>query len=182
MRHLGQKIEVLEAMAGAHAPLEPQRPSQQQEPEADYTWKIPNVTRKLAQAKSNNDFGKIESEPFFTSHGYKMKLGARLNQAPCGYAGYMCIFMVLMKGDRDAALPWPFTKRSTFILVDQQDDLIQRKNIEEAIVPKGEEQFRRPRQCENGGFGFGQFVKHSTLRTRQYIRDRTVYIKILVDP
>jgi hypothetical protein len=47
VRQLGQKIEVLEAMVGAHAPLEPQRPLQQQEPEADYT--LPEEDFKLYQ-------------------------------------------------------------------------------------------------------------------------------------
>jgi hypothetical protein len=180
---LGQKIEVLQTIGAAHAPLAtqfPQRP--QQEPEPDYTWKIANFTRKLAQAKSDNDDGIIQSEPFFSRHGYKMKLQVQLNEAPRGYAGYMGVYLVLMKSDRDGTLPWPFTKRFTFVLVDQQDDLGQRQNIEEALTPSGQENFKRPTQRENVGRGRPQFVKHSTLRTRQYIRDHAVYIKILVDP
>ena len=183
MKLLGQKIEVLQAIGAAHAPLAtqfPQRP--QQEPEPDFTWKIVNFTRKLAQANSNNDDGRIESEHFFTSHGYKMKLLVNFNEAPRGHAGYMGVYLVLMKSDRDGTLPWPFTKRFTFVLVDQQDDLSQRQNIGKAITPGGEEEFKRPRQRENRGGGRLQFVKHSTLRARQYIRDHVVYIKILVDP
>ena len=60
MKLLGQKIEVLQTIGAAHAPLAtqfPQRP--QQEPEPDYTWKIANFTRKLAQVKSDNDDGII---------------------------------------------------------------------------------------------------------------------------
>jgi hypothetical protein len=163
--------------------LEPQRPLSRQEPEADYTWKIPNFTGKLAQAKSNHAYGIIESEPFFTSHGYKMKLLLYFNQAPCGYSGYMGIYLVLMKSDRDVALPWPFKKRFTFVLVDQQDDLNQRQNIRKPFSPRGaEQQCTRPEQRENVGMGDKQLVRHSTLCTRQYIRDDTVYIKILVDP
>jgi hypothetical protein len=182
---LGQKIDLLQAIGTAHAPLAtqfPQRPLRQQEPEPDYTLKIANITRKLAQAKSDNDFGEIESEPFFTSHGYKMKLSVNLSEAPSGYAGYMGVYLILMKSDRDGTLPWPFNKRYTFVLVDQQDDLSQRQNIEAALTTTGEEAFKRPRQRENVGRGIPQFVKHSTLRTRQYIRDHAAYIKILVDP
>jgi hypothetical protein len=185
VKHLGQKIDLLQAIGAAHAPLAtqfPQRPLHQQEPESDYTLKIANFTRKLAQAKSDNDRGMIESEPFFTSHGYKMKLVVNYNEAPVGYAGYMGVYLILMKGDRDGTLPWPFTKRFTFVLVDQQDDLGQRQNIEVAFTPNGQEHFKRPRQRENKGMGISQFVKHSTLRTGQYIRDHAVYIKILVDP
>ena len=182
MRLLGQKIEVLQTIVGAHAPQAPQRPLPEQEPEADCTWKIVNFTRKLAQAKSDNDYGYIESEPFFTSNGYKMKLSANLNEALRGYEGYMGVYIVLMKGDRDRTLAWPFTKRLAFVLVDQQDDLSQRQNIEVGLVPERREEFKRPRQRENKGYGYQDFVKHSTLRTRQYIRDDAVYIKILVDP
>ena len=175
-------MEALRPIGAAHAPLEtqfPQQPLPEQEPEADYTLKIANFTRKLAQAKSDNDYGRIESEPFFSSHGYKMKLVVDLNEAPGGCAGYMGVYLVLMKSDRDGTLAWPFTKCCTFVLVDQQDELSERENIKFAMVPHGEEAFRRPRKRENIGRGKHQFVKHSTLRTRQYIRNHTVYIKIL---
>ena len=177
MRLLGQKIEVLQAIGGAHAlpaTHAPQRP--QQESEADYTLKIANFTRKLAQAKSENDFGEIKSEPFFSSHGYKMKLEVNLNEAPRGYAGYMGLYIVLMKSERDGTLAWPFTKRFTFVLVDQQDDLSQRQNIKAVLCPRGEEWFERPRQGENNGGGqLYVFVSISC-------RDHTVYIKIVIDP
>ena len=148
MKLLGQKVDLLQAIGAAHVPLAtqfPQRLLHQQEPEPDYTWKIANFTRKLAQAKSDNDDGRIESEPFFSRHGYKMKLLVLFNEAPTGYAGYMGVYLILMKGDRDGALPWPFTKRFTFDLVDQQDDLGQRQNIWAVLTPRGEEEFKRPR-------------------------------------
>ena len=152
------------------------------EPEPDYTWKIANFTRKLAQAKSGNNCGDIESEPFFSSHGYKMKVAANLNEGPNGKAGYMGIYLHLMKSDRDGTLPWPFSKRFILVLVDQQDDLDQRQNITYTGVPGGQKMFRRPRQRENQGFGNPEFVKHSTLHSRQYIRDHAVYIKTIIDP
>jgi hypothetical protein len=183
---LGQKIDLLKAIGAAHAPLATQFPQQpfihQQLPEPDYTLKIANFTRKLAQAKSDNDHGIIQSEPFFSRHGYKMKLQVQLNEAPRGYAGYMGAYLILMKSDRDGALRWPFTKRCTFILVDQQDDLSQRQNIKLAIVTEGDNTFQRPREHKNTSGGNRQFVKHSTLRTRQYITDDAVYIKVVVDP
>ena len=141
-------MEALQPIGAAHAPLEtqfPQRSLPEQEPEADYTLKIANFTRKLAQAKSDNDYGGIESEPFFSCHGYKMKLVVHLNEAPCGYAGYMGVYIKLIKSDRDGTLAWPFTKRFTFVLVDQQDDLSQRENIQVTIGPEGEKIYQRPR-------------------------------------
>jgi hypothetical protein len=185
VRLLGQKIEVLQlAMGAVHVPQAVlQQPLPRQEPEPDYMWKIANFTRKLAQAISDNEYGDIKSEPFFSSHGYKMKVSVDLNEGPKGDTGYMGIYIHLMKSDRDGALPWPFTKRYTFVLVDQQDDLSQRQNITHSAFPNGEIAFKRSRQRgENEGKGKCRFVKHSTLRTRQYIRDHAVYIKVILDP
>ena len=167
-------------LATVHAPHVVQVPSLG--PEPAYTWKIANFTRKLARAISDNDNGDNESEPFFSSHGYKMKVAVHLNEGPNGKSGYMGIYLILVKGDRDGTLPWPFTKKTTFYLIDQQDDFVQRQNVEYTLVPYRQEEFQRPRQRENGGFGVERFIKHSTLRTRQYIRDHAVFIKIVVDP
>ena len=179
MKVLRQEI-VMSRTVGAAQVVQPSW--QSQEPEPTYTWEIANFTRKLARAKSENDVGVLESEPFFSSHGYKMKLSVNLNEGPCGYAGYMGVYLILMKSDRDFALSWPFAKRYTLVLVDQQDDSSQRQNISDTIVPNGEEQFERPRHRQNEGYGGTRFVKHSTLRTCQYIIDHAVYIKILIDP
>ena len=180
MRRLEENIEVLQAIVAVHASQVPQRPLPQPEPEADFTWKIVNFTRKLAQAKSDNHTCTVQSEPFFCSHGYKVRL--EINLRPMGYAEYVGVYLGLVKSDRDGTLPWPFTKCVTFILVDQQDDLRQRQNIEKTLIPNVEEVFKRPRQRENAAMGFSDFVKHSTLRTRKYITDHAVYIKVLVDP
>ena len=111
-----------------------------------------------------------------------MKLRIHLNQAPCGYPGYMGAYVALMKSDRDENLPWPFTKHVMFVAVDQQDDPGQGQNIAEVLVPGGENNFNKPTQRENTSRGYLTFVEHSTLRTRQYIRDDTVLIKVMVDP
>jgi hypothetical protein len=58
----------------------------------------------------------------------------------------------------------------------------EKSNIEAVFTPNGQEEFKRPRQRENRGRGNPRFVKHSTLRTRQYVRDHAVFVKILVDP
>ena len=111
-----------------------------------------------------------------------MNVSANLNEGANGNTGYMGMYITLMKSDRDGSLPWPYTKHITFVVVDQQDDLRQRQNIRETLVPEGEREFKRPRQRENESLGYGRFVKHSTLRTRQYIRDYAAYIKVFVEP
>jgi hypothetical protein len=48
--------------------------------------KVANFTRKLAQAISDNVYGKIGIS------------------AVMGYAGYMGVYLILMNGDRDVAI------------------------------------------------------------------------------
>jgi hypothetical protein len=128
VKALRQEIVMARTTVGAaHAP----HPYHYQEPEATYTLKITNFTRKLAQAKSDKSSGCIDSEPFFSRSGYKMRMEINLNEGPSGYTWYMGVYLCLMKGNRDATLPWPFTKSYTFTLIDQQDDVNQRENIEE---------------------------------------------------
>lgn len=147
-----------------------------------YTLKITNFTSKLARAISEKSCGDIESQPFFSSRGYKMKLWVRLNEGTSRKTGYMGAYLCLLKSDRDGSLPWPFTKRFTFVLIDQQDDPHQRKNIERSIVPNGEESFERPGRRDSVGGGKTDFVDHFILGTRQYIRDHAVYIQVVIDP
>ena len=92
---------MLQVVGAAQTPTAVQQFVSRHASVADHTWKIPNFTRKLAQAKSNSSLGGLESEPFFSSHGYKMKLEINLNEAPRGCAGYMGIYLCLMKSDHD---------------------------------------------------------------------------------
>ena len=98
-----------------------------------------------------------------------MKLAINLNEAHCGFAGCLGVYLILMQSDQDGGLFWPFPKRFTFVLFDQQDDPSQRQNISYTAFPCGELEFQRPRQRENVGWGETQFVKHSILRARQYV-------------
>ncbi|XP_028393168.1 TNF receptor-associated factor 4-like [Dendronephthya gigantea] len=182
LKALREEFLVSQSAQAAHAPQKVQKPLTPPEPEPAYTWKIANFTRKLLIARSDNQLGSLESEPFFSIHGYKMRLEVNLNEGPRNYVGFLGVYMGLLMSDRDGILPWPFTKRCSFVLVDQQDDVGKRQNIQKSFVPEGENNFKRPRQRANTGRGFPDFVLHTTLHTRQYIRDHAVYIKIIVDP
>ena len=149
-------------------------------PTVTIALKIPNFTRKLNQAKSSNGYGEIDSEPFYTSHGYRLKISVRLNEGPCGYTGYMGVYLHLMRGDHDDSLEWPFNKTVKFIVVDQQDNGLQVDNYETTFFPQGQEEYHRPVSV-NEGRGFSRFMLHSTLRTRQYIKSHTVYIAVAIE-
>ena len=180
MRSLTQGI--LTSRTGAtHASQGVQQPPPPQQVEPAYTYKIANFTRKLAQANSNHDWGTFESETFFSRQGYEMRLSSHLNEGPNGKSGYMGIYLILMESHQDETLPWPFTKKFKVIFVDQRDDCAPRLNVERTVRQKGKNVFQSPRRCESAVMGISCFIKHSTLRTRQYIRDHAVFIKSIVD-
>ena len=97
------------------------------------------------------------------------------------YKGHMGVFICVMKSEHDAILSWPFKKKYTFTLIDQQDNEEERKNIVRTMTPTGQEAYERPKDEENDGYGFLNFVSHATLLTRKYIKDDTVYITLSIE-
>ena len=142
---------------------------------------IPNFARKLNEAKSSNKYGRIDGEPFYTSHGYRIKIVVCLNQGPSGYTGYMGAYLHLVPGDHDDSLKWPFNKKVTFIVVDQQNNGVKVNNWEKILIPSGEKEFNRPVVESNTGYGLPNLILHSTLRTRQYIKNHAVYIAVDIE-
>ena len=90
----------------------------------------------------------------------------------------MSLFIVIMRGDNDALLSWPFRQRITFKLLDQ--DRI--ADVSETFRPDpNSSSFQRPRSDMNIASGCPMFCSHSSLRSRGYIRDDTIFIKVIVD-
>ena len=93
----------------------------------------------------------------------------------------MGVDLSLMKGDHDDNLEWPFNKKVKVIVVDQQDNGQQVSNYEMTLIPEGQETFNRPGAESSKTYCFPQFMLHSTLRTRQYIKSHTVYIAVAIE-
>ena len=83
-----------------------------------------------------------------------------------------------MKGEFDAILTWPFHKKVTFTLIDQQENANDRENIVESFIsdPK-RRNFERPVKEENFGWGLAKFVSHEELQERRYIVDDAIFIQ-----
>ena len=113
-----------------------------------------------------------------------MKVSVDLDNGPCGYTGHMSVHFVLTPGDYDDSLEWPFSKKVTFVIVDQQDSGFQVNNLVKTLTPDAAEEYNRP-----AGFGntrgrvYVQLMRHSTLRTRQYayVKNDTVYIAVATE-
>ena len=143
---------------------------------------ITDFDRKLSEAKEEDMPGTIYGDPFYTSpYGYKLKMQVQINDTREEWKDHLGVYIQVMKSDHDAILSWPFKKKYTFTLIDQQDNEEERKNIVETMTPLGHRSFERPIEKENVGYGFTDFVSHATLQTRKYIKDDTVFITVSIE-
>ena len=137
---------------------------------------ITDFNRKLSE--ENYLFG----DPFYTSpHGYKLKMRVILNDPREEYKDNLGVYIYVVKSEHDGILSWPFNKKYTFTLIDQQDNEEERENIVHSKTPEGEDSFKRPIEKENSGYDCARFVSHATLLTRKYIKDDTVFITVSID-
>ena len=142
-----------------------------------FTWRIDGFSEVLRKAKSGQETF-IESSPFYRS-GYKFKIGIYPNGFDSGKNTHLTVYLVIMKGEYDATLTWPFDKKFTFTLIDQQENEHDRENIVESTTsdPKVSNSFGRPVKEENVGRGFTEFVSHAKLQKRRYIVDDTIFVQ-----
>ena len=124
----------------------------------------------------------ISSAPFY-DYGYKFKLQLNPNGQETGENTHLSIFFIIMKSDYDATLPWPFHKKVTFTLIDQQQQENDKMNIVKSLIADPElKNFARPEAVSNVGRGFHKFVSHTDLRTRRYVVDDAIFIQVKIDP
>ena len=102
-----------------------------------FIWKIERFSEVLRQAKAGEK-KKIESIPFYTGRtercGYKLRVWMFPNGDRVSGNAHLCVCIVLMKGEYDTILPWPFKKRVTFTLIDQQGNPVERENVAKYFV------------------------------------------------
>ena len=147
-----------------------------------FTWRIPNFDECLQAAKEGRN-ERLDSEPFYTSpHKYKAKLCLNPNGLGAAKNTHTSVFFVIMKGEFDAILPWPFLSEITFTLIDQQEDTTQRENIVLSLKPDPTlMSFAKPVGDENSEWGYPTFVSHEKLQTRRYIVDNTIFLQVKVE-
>lgn len=143
-----------------------------------FIWKITGFEYIFSQAKLGYQT-KIRIDPFYI-FGYKLKLLFYPIGDGHGSGTHISIFIVLMKGENDAKLPWPFDRGGSFTLIDQQENLKNRENIAMSFKanPEMKECFGRPMIDNDKGCGFPTFVSHDKLRERRYIVDDTIFIQV----
>lgn len=143
-----------------------------------FLWRIPDIARRKRDGIEER-VTSIYSPPFYTGrNGYKMCVRAYLNGDGMGYKTHLSLFFVLMKGEFDPLLKWPFDYKVSLILVDQNH----RKHIVQTFKPTAESNsFQRPVTDMNVASGCPQFAKLTALEDANYVKDDVIFIKCIVD-
>ena len=146
--------------------------------DGSFMWRIPDLKRRRRDAIDGR-ISSLYSPPFYTAkNGYKMCIRVYLNGDGMGHKTHLSLFFVLMKGEFDALLKWPFDNKVSLILVDQNH----RKHIVQTFKPTPESSsFQRPISDMNVASGCPQFCKLACLDDESYTRDDVLFIKCIVD-
>lgn len=141
-------------------------------------WKIPQFSQRMTDAKTGK-YTSIFSLPFYSSrYGYKMCLRLYIMGDGIGKQSHMSLFFVIMRGEFDNILPWPFTQRVTFRLINQGNG----RDIVDTFQPDPmSSSFKKPKSDMNIASGCPRFISHDNLKSGGYIVEDTIFIKCVVD-
>ena len=141
-------------------------------------WKIPQFSQRRADAQSGK-YTSIFSLPFYSGrYGYKMCLRLYIMGDGIGKGTHLSLFFVVMRGEFDNILQWPFTHKVTFKLINQAGG----RDIVDTFQPDPmSSSFRKPKSNMNIASGCPRFVSHTKLERGGFIVDDTVFIKCMID-
>ncbi len=141
-------------------------------------WKIPQFSQRMSDAHSGK-YTSIFSLPFYTSrYGFKMCLRLYILGDGIGKNNYMSLFFVIMRGEFDNILQWPFTHKVTFRLINQNGN----RDVIDTFQPEPtSSSFRKPKSDMNIASGCPRFISHNDLKSKGFVADDTIFIKCEVD-
>ncbi|XP_061436017.1 TNF receptor-associated factor 2-like isoform X1 [Lethenteron reissneri] len=149
--------------------------------DGSFVWRVGDVGRRRSDAASGRQLA-VYSPAFFTSrYGYKMCLRLYPSGDGAGKDSHLSLFFVLMRGDHDATLRWPFRQKVTLMLLDQSS---RRDHVVDAFRPDATtSSFQRPTGDLNVASGCPLFCPLARLVSSEqtYVRDDTLFIKCVVD-
>ena len=144
------------------------------------TWRIDNVSEKMADAQSERQTS-IYSPIFYSSAtGYKMRVRLFLFGDGSARRSHISLFFLLMKGEYDSILKWPFHYKVTFCLLDQTGN---NRHVIDSFYPDVKSNsFQRPRDASNTASGIPKFFPLPMLQQddNPFVRENTLYIKIII--
>ncbi|KAL7884695.1 hypothetical protein AOLI_G00074650 [Acnodon oligacanthus] len=145
-----------------------------------FLWRICDVSQKLREAATGQRSSQY-SPAFYTSrYGFKVCMRLYMYGDGVGKGTHISLFFVIMKGEYDPLLSWPFKHKVTFFLIDQN----QKEHVIDAFRPDlSSASFHRPISEMNVASGCPLFCPLAKLRSPKhaYLKDDTLFIKCVVD-
>eukprot|EP00795_Rhopilema_esculentum_P005190 gene5190-323_t len=140
-------------------------------------WKISDITTKRQDAILKRTTS-IISPPFFSKmHEYQLCGRLYPNGEGPAKGKFISLFFAIMKGPYDALLPWPFNKRITLSILDQEGV----EHHEETFrADQTSSSFQRPQKDINIASGSPFFISLEALETHSYVVQDVMYIKIKI--
>ncbi|NWU89686.1 MEP1B protein, partial [Upupa epops] len=166
-----------------------------------HVWHIRNF-KHLLDTSPAGEAGKIYSPPFYSSKGYAFQIGLYVNGTTDNPLN-LAVFWHLISGANDNKLQWPCPwQQGTMVLLDQHPDIRQRMSNQRSITtdphklsdsssnyfwdrpdkvgsvatfPNGTKFMRGP------GSGTNAFLSHQRLRSRNFIKDDSVYMLLTME-
>ena len=143
--------------------------------------KIREISKRREDARTGKCTS-MDSPPFYSKpngRGYKMCLRLYMLGDGIGKGTHMSLFFVVMKGEFDNILQWPFTHKVTFKLINQCGGGC---DVVESICPNPfSSSFQKPKSDMNVASGCPRFVSIKELLQEGFIVDDTIFIEVEVD-
>ena len=134
------------------------------------SWKIFEFQRRFREAVDGKTLP-IYSPPFYTArYGYKVCARASLN------GDGMVLFFIVMQGEHDGSLEWPFQETITIKLLDEENTCQASKTFR---PDPNSSSFQRPMSYMNVASGCPMFCPIRLLRSR-CVHDDSILIEITV--
>ena len=145
-----------------------------------FIWKIENCSERIRVAKEEKN-RPVDSAPFYTeNYGYRLKV----KLCPNGFEDsniHISILIIIMRGEYDAILPWPFKRKVKLTLIDQRENSDKRENIVlERLPGHNPTAYGRPQMQEN--LGFRKVLRLDKFPTAPYVADDTLFLQVELGP
>uniref|UniRef100_A0A674CBF8 TNF receptor-associated factor n=1 Tax=Salmo trutta TaxID=8032 RepID=A0A674CBF8_SALTR len=147
-----------------------------------FIWRLSDLSTKMKEAvSSHGNRPNLYSPAFYTArYGFKVCMRLYLNGDGVGKGTHISLFFVIMKGEYDLLLSWPFKHKVTFFLLDQNH----KEHVIDAFRPDlTSSSFQRPVSDMNVASGCPLFFPLGKLHSPKhaYLKDDTIFIKCVVD-
>ncbi|XP_029014083.1 TNF receptor-associated factor 5 [Betta splendens] len=140
-------------------------------------WKIQNF-RKRQEAEARGLAPCLTSAPFHTGCcGYKLAAKAYLNGDGAGRGTHLSLYVLLLPGDFDALLPWPFRQTVCLSVLDQSG-AGNHRSLSFRPDPASKS-FQQPAADSNVAVGFSSFLPLQP--GAAFLKDDTLFVKVKVD-